>query len=483
MKKLLLLICLVIGSFSVNAQLSCADAIELTASGTYTVAIISGENPTSVCFDDEVDINGDPMQSDWYVYTALADGAVSVIADGTTNTSISVFVGTCDALECYDNTGLNGGAELSFPVEAGVTYYIGFDSFFSAESFSFDFIIGTCSAPSILPATDISFSSATLNWEVAPGNPLQYEVLYGLIDFPLEQGITATTFTNSLSLTGLNPSGNYDYYIRSVCGGTDKSLWIGPFELVLLKTVPFATGYDTLDETAGLRVSGAFNDTFFIDFTDGNAQSPDVYWVFNNTETEAVNNWIFTPAISLTAGQVINTSFYVYTTSPTANRSLRVTMGTSRAAIDQSTTIYSNTSLNANATGDYEQITSPDFIVPTTGIYYIGINDFSPANAVPTSMFFDTFSVNTGTLGTNDFVANQFSVFPNPVKNIVSITNASDINVSAIAITDLNGRIVKKQSFNNISNISMNVSDLAAGVYMMNITSDKGTATKKIIKN
>jgi len=50
-------------------------------------------------------------------------------------------------------------------------------------------------------------------------------------------------------------------------------------------------------------------------------------------------------------------------------------------------------------------------------------------------------------------------------------------------MTDLNGRVVKQNSYSNVSEVQVNISDLASGVYMMNIKSDKGSVTKKIIKN
>lgn len=78
---------------------------------------------------------------------------------------------------------------------------------------------------------------------------------------------------------------------------------------------------------------------------------------------------------------------------------------------------------------------------------------------------------------------NKFSVFPNPASNLISISNSENILVNEITITDLNGRVVKQSKYNNTSEIQINVSDLASGMYLMNITSDQGSATKKIIKN
>lgn len=80
-------------------------------------------------------------------------------------------------------------------------------------------------------------------------------------------------------------------------------------------------------------------------------------------------------------------------------------------------------------------------------------------------------------------VAAQFSVFPNPANNVVNIANADNILVNKVTVTDLNGRTVKNVSFDNVSNVEVNVADLASGLYIMNITSDKGTTTEKFVKN
>ena len=82
-----------------------------------------------------------------------------------------------------------------------------------------------------------------------------------------------------------------------------------------------------------------------------------------------------------------------------------------------------------------------------------------------------------------DILASKFSVSPNPANDFISVTNSDNILVSGISITDLNGRVVKQISYANVSDIHVNISDLASGMYMMNITSDKGSVTKKIVKN
>lgn len=109
-------------------------------------------------------------------------------------------------------------------------------------------------------------------------------------------------------------------------------------------------------------------------------------------------------------------------------------------------------------------------------IHYVSDDSFA--------LLVDDFSVTAdGVAGINDVLASKLTVFPNPVNNVITISSAENILLNGVQIADLNGRIVKSTQYNNISNTEVNVSDLASGVYMMTISSDKGTATKKIVKN
>ncbi len=82
---------------------------------------------------------------------------------------------------------------------------------------------------------------------------------------------------------------------------------------------------------------------------------------------------------------------------------------------------------------------------------------------------------------TNMLVANSFSVYPNPTKDLINISN-DGASINTIEISDLNGRVVKTVSVADSTNVQVTTSDLSIGVYMMKIVSDKGTTTKKIIK-
>ncbi len=82
---------------------------------------------------------------------------------------------------------------------------------------------------------------------------------------------------------------------------------------------------------------------------------------------------------------------------------------------------------------------------------------------------------------TNSFSTKDFSVFPNPAKDFVNVSSTSS-SINSIEISDLNGRVVKTVNAIDAANAQVNVADLSTGVYMMKIVSDKGTTTKKVIK-
>ena len=54
--------------------------------------------------------------------------------------------------------------------------------------------------------------------------------------------------------------------------------------------------------------------------------------------------------------------------------------------------------------------------------------------------------------------------------------------VNGVKITDLNGRVVKEAKLAGTAEAQINISDLASGMYMVTVSSDKGTATKKSLK-
>jgi hypothetical protein len=133
--------------------------------------------------------------------------------------------------------------------------------------------------------------------------------------------------------------------------------------------------------------------------------------------------------------------------------------------------------------------TDPDrvSVVSTSGtVAASGGNPAIPNTAAATTLY-DNFIVRASAtdtlLGVEQVSAqdNTFAVYPNPATSVINVANKNNSPITKIILTDLNGRIVK-QDASNLSNVQLNIGDLSAGVYMMNITSAEGSTTQKIVK-
>ena len=96
------------------------------------------------------------------------------------------------------------------------------------------------------------------------------------------------------------------------------------------------------------------------------------------------------------------------------------------------------------------------------------------------TIWIDNLSIDESILSTID---NQFDkiiiLYPNPVQNILRIENNSTIEITSIKIYDVLGRLVlvEKRNLNQVD-----VSYLDRGVLFVDIETDQGVYTKKVIK-
>jgi hypothetical protein len=79
----------------------------------------------------------------------------------------------------------------------------------------------------------------------------------------------------------------------------------------------------------------------------------------------------------------------------------------------------------------------------------------------------------------NDFTNDNIILFPNPIKNILNIQ--SKATITAIEITDLNGRIILTSSQKN-NNVALKTENITSGMYILKVTTENKTIVKKIIK-
>ena len=354
----------------------------------------------------------------------------------------------------------------------------------------------TCSRPTNVAEVIASktASSITLSWS----NSSASSIIYGPYNFATGTGITVSNVISPYTITGLNASTVYEFYVQNNCGTTVAPVLSAETDYFPSNTVfaPSAAPYDTSFEQENLPFIGwatGTNTPVGSSWQNYITTAPDTLthngttsiFSLSGVTTAPANNWLLSRGVNLTAGYQATISFYVRnyvdgTPLPsTSTSSYNLTVGTTQTTAAQTLNIGSETGLNSTT----YVLKTYNYTVPATGSYYFGIQNVSPINTVGRQgLFLDDFTVSESLLSTDNFLKDAFSVSPNPANSIVKISNTQDINVSAISITDLNGRVVKNASYENVSNVEVNISDLTAGVYMINVKTDSGSVNKKIIK-
>lgn len=99
-----------------------------------------------------------------------------------------------------------------------------------------------------------------------------------------------------------------------------------------------------------------------------------------------------------------------------------------------------------------------------------------------TYLFADDIAVTSGLLATDKTLVGSFSVYPNPATDVINISNTIGADISAITLTDVNGRIIRTTTGSTQENTTLNVDGLSAGSYFLNIATDKGNVIKQVIK-
>ena len=88
------------------------------------------------------------------------------------------------------------------------------------------------------------------------------------------------------------------------------------------------------------------------------------------------------------------------------------------------------------------------------------------------------FNTCTEILSSEEFVLNGFNLYPNPVTGVSTVDLGQ--GSYSVRVLDLNGRVLSQ--FDNASgSISINAADYSAGIYVMSVSSERGTASTRFV--
>ncbi|SHI97656.1 Por secretion system C-terminal sorting domain-containing protein [Mesonia phycicola] len=112
----------------------------------------------------------------------------------------------------------------------------------------------TCIKPTGISNTSVTATTADFSWTapaIVPSSGYEWAVMASGSTLDISTAIsTGTSLTTSATAGSLTQVTNYDFYVRSDCGGTDQSVWEGPFA--------FSTG--CLSQLTGTYNIGATGD-------------------------------------------------------------------------------------------------------------------------------------------------------------------------------------------------------------------------------
>ena len=141
----------------------------------------------------------------------------------------------------------------------------------------------------------------------------------------------------------------------------------------------------------------------------------------------------------------------------------------------------SNLATGDNTTSNYVAAES-DYQTQTIDLAQFASQDrvivkFAFTSAYGNNIWIDNVNIFNGPVGIEENEDNSLTIFPNPAKDVLNIN--SDKAINQIDVYDMNGKLVK--SYTNVSN-TINIKDLSTGAYMLNITTEDGQVSRKIVK-
>jgi chitodextrinase len=113
-------------------------------------------------------------------------------------------------------------------------------------------LIPSCPKPQNLHVVNATTSSIELGW-TETGSATSWEIAYGAPGFDLDDASATTVVTaasNPFTVTGLNSTSTYEFYVRASCGGTDFSYWSSSLQAstsMVPVSLPYTADFSTND--------------------------------------------------------------------------------------------------------------------------------------------------------------------------------------------------------------------------------------------
>ncbi|MCP1995111.1 choice-of-anchor J domain-containing protein [Flavobacterium sp. HSC-61S13] len=235
-------------------------------------------------------------------------------------------------------TATSGDVNIAWHLtSATVGTYLYLDNVFVEE-------VTGCPEPLKLEAKDLETDKATISWadEFAATSWQYYVQESGKPAPAVATAGTATaaksnTVTKEQSGKKLSANTDYEFYVRTVCGNGQYSIWSGPFKFVTLcgvNTVPFWEGFNKDSKTSRCWVN--LDKKGMISPLGGNWKTTTsvyegdqaIYTSVFDSKKEPYNDYLVSPTVTMDGGMYVLKFHYKTNTSATNNNDFEVLIST-----------------------------------------------------------------------------------------------------------------------------------------------------------
>lgn len=276
-----------------------------------------------------------------------------------------------------------------------------------------------CPDPTALSASAITATSANLGWTDPSGS--LWDIEWGTTGFTPTGTPTITgTTSNPHNLTGLTAQTAYDFYVRTDCGGSGTSNWVGPFTFTTACnafTVPFMENFSSTSTTQNCWTvinNNADADQWNMDYVTNPLSGDEVAVMYTDINAGNNDDYLVTPTLTLTGNERLR--FHYRVQSAGEPNDFQVTLSTTGVGVGSftntlmplttvSNTTYQEQIINLSA---YTGNVNIAFHIPSGGLdgwrLYIDsvVVEAIPACPDPTALTVTNITTTSADLGWTD---------------------------------------------------------------------------------
>ena len=355
----------------------------------------------------------------------------------------------------------------------------------------------SCTAPSGLNVSNLKSASADLSWAASTGTGYEYS----LTTSP-NPGTPIPTTSNSVNVSGLMPATLYYLNVRKTCSSTDKSCWtMSSFTTLPPCTVPANFTINTLTPTSvdfqWDPVVTAINYDYVVDQQNGTPSATGATNTITNTGTAAPlleGETYYVHIRTNCSGEQTDWSLDSFTTpipcrAPVVhidyiNTDQAVAYWDAvRTAISYDYAITKSSSPPALGT----EIEAKSVLMSALldGVnYYIHIRSNCVSEGIVGTSPWATTSFKTFPLGVNTINGEGLGleVYPNPAQNVLNLKMLGAIQQNAtVSLTDISGRVLKHMQLDK-NEMTIDIANIAPGIYQLQYKDDVNSKTIKVVK-